>query len=187
MSALTGTLTRRLGSPGYYIIGLAALVLAVTPALGVANAEDQQLELRRARAASEVEDARAGLTFALQMPTWLPRGYSLEHIAWFVPDPWLGTTASSVDAWYSDSGSAFIHVWQTDIGDLGEFDPVRQGEPFETPSSEIWSASFEKPGIGSVLTSILSRRLSDGTTISIDSAISVDQLIKTVESLSSDG
>jgi hypothetical protein len=165
---------------------MAAVILAITPVLVQAGAEDPQVTKRRAEAAENVAAAREQVTFAFVMPTWLPPGYSLEHLAWFVPDVVTGHTASSIDAWYSAPGQPFIHVWQTDNPELGQDDPVGAGDPVAIKGDPSWSALQGVRGIDSAAATVLSTRMPDGTTLSVDSGIPMDVLIKVAESLSAD-
>jgi hypothetical protein len=172
--------------PSWPVVALSVAIIVMTPVLVQAGAEDPQVTERRAISAKNVPAAREELTFAFVMPAWLPPGYSLEHLAWFSPDEITGHTASSIDAWYSAPGQPYIHVWQSDNPELGQDDPVLVGDLLEIARDESWSAVQGARGLDTDAATILSARMSDGTTISVDSGVPIDLLIRVVESLVAD-
>lgn len=167
-------------------VGLVAmLALAFTPVLSVDAEVDDNLALRREMAAGLVDQARDELTFDLLIPEWLPPGYSLEHIAWFPPSEELGyPDESAVDTWYSAPGRPLLHVWQTDNSELGDDDPVLVGEPLRLADGIVWSTMEGIQGLDTVSATVLSARMRDGTTLSLDSGIAKADLMKVAESLS---
>ncbi len=162
----------------------AALIATMSQVSGLEDPAQEE-ELRRAQAITLLETARMEVDFALLTPGWLPDGYSLVHVAWFQPDDVIGTTASSVDTWYSDTGRPLIHIWQTNIPDLGEKDPLRIGSPLTLSGNETWSVVEGLRALDSVSATVLSARVSGGTTVSIDSGVPLEDLIMVAESLSS--
>jgi hypothetical protein len=97
-------------------------------------------------------------------PGWLPDGFVLVH-ADFIE---AGNRIESVDLAYDRAGS-YLHIWQTHISpdQLGESDPVPQGEPLEGTE---WNANpLPAAQVGRAGVVEYSARLADGRTVSVDS------------------
>jgi hypothetical protein len=169
-------------------IMIAAISIAAVAALPVVGAvgnpsEHEDIAARRVQSAALLEEGRSALTFQMLEPTWLPDGYSLEHIAWFAPGYGLDISESSMDTWYSAPGTPRIHVWQTDNPEIpAEADPVSFGEQIML-AGRPWSLAEDFRGEDLHAVTMLSTRLPDGTTLSVDGALPSDVLARFAEGL----
>jgi hypothetical protein len=114
--------------------------------------------------------ARTESPFELKYPGTVPTGLSLNNVMWSGADPveHPGSTDFSVDYWFVDADGARLHVWQTNLKDLGDWDPTQAlgGSP-EIIAGDTWI--YERLSVGKDYTSFqLSRRFPDGVTVTID-------------------
>lgn len=178
-------LTHRVVLLGTFIAIFVALNVAMTTAAAPEIDAAADLQERRTRSEALLPQAREAVTFEVRLPTWLPAGYTLEHIAWFSPDMELGHTASSVDLWYSAPGKPRIHIWQTDIPpeELSTKDPTRLGGLSRVVAGSSWNEARGLQGLDTNDLTVLSTRLPDSITLSIDGGLSSDDIVKVAEGM----
>lgn len=114
--------------------------------------------------------ARSESPFELKYPGTVPAGLTLHNVMWGGADQleYPGSTDFSVDYWFLDADGARLHVWQTNIKDLGIWDPTQStdGMP-ETIGGDTWVN--QRLTLGEGYTSFqLSRRFPDGVLVTID-------------------
>jgi hypothetical protein len=157
------------------------------PAAFGQDAEREDLgELQRALSAEWLPQAKAELTFDMWLPEWLPEGYELQYIAWFLPEEDVDITASTVDVWFAAPGLPFIHIWQTDMppAEFAAKDPVaRGGLPVAVEGEHEFLAEEGLAGFDSRSVVQLSARLPNGITLSIDSGLPKDDVVRIAHSL----
>lgn len=84
------------------------------------------------------------------------------------PREYPGSTDFYVDYWFVDGGGVRLHVWQTNLKDLGIWDPTRNADgTAEMIAGAAWIYQPVSLGEGST-TFQLSRRLPDGVLVTID-------------------
>lgn len=151
------------------ILGVASVALTLALTVQVRSASDS-VPVVDPTASELLEDAREALPFAIQQPVTVPDGYQLGRIMWIEPDPALGTTRSSIDTWFYNGTGDWVHIWQTDIppDELGDDDPTVIGAPTRIAGTE-WSLVENHLAYAGKSLSVISVRLQDGTTLSMDS------------------
>ncbi len=120
--------------------------------------------------------------FKIRQPT-LPPGFELLSVQYNPPVVTDGKLLFAVDFHYADAAGNQFHVWQTNIPNLAEYgkDPADESQGVAaTISGSTWRLVRINDARGHV--SALSRRLSDGVTISIDSTID-ERVIETIAAL----
>jgi hypothetical protein len=123
--------------------------------------------------------AREGMPGGLLEPAWLPDGFMLMHVGYF------GGLEQSTDLYYDD-GAHYLHMWQAhrDPADLGDSDSVALGEPIEIGGNLEWRANprvgaqVGRPGVVEYST-----RWADGRTISVDSDLEAELMMRVLESI----
>lgn len=120
------------------------------------------------------------------LPEWLPEGYELQYIAWFLPEEGVEITASTVDVWFAAPGLPFVHIWQTDMApaEFAAKDPVARGGNRVAEEGEHEFLAVEGlAGFDSQSVVQLSARLPGGITLSIDSGLPADDIVRIAHSL----
>lgn len=172
------------------IAALAAAILAtgifLPAAFGQEDELEEQGELQRVLAGEWLPEAKGQLTFDMWLPAWLPDGYELQYIAWFVPEEGVDIKASTVDVWFAAPGLPFVHIWQTDMPptEFASKDPVaRGGGQVAVDGEHDFIVEDGILGFDSRSVAQLSARLPGGITLSIDSGLPMDELVKIAHSL----
>ncbi|HJP72551.1 MAG TPA: hypothetical protein VJ975_12610, partial [Candidatus Limnocylindria bacterium] len=110
---------------------------------------------------------------------WLPDGFALVNADYIEQ----GGRIWSVDLFYQRADGRSVHVWQTHVSaeELGDQDPVAFGEPIPSTNwnaNALPAAQVGRPGVVE-----FSTRLDDGRTVSIDSDLGRDTILRVLESL----
>lgn len=181
--------SRRRASPRL-VASLAGAIVATGIFLPAAFGQEGEFEewgeVQRALAAEWLPQAKAELTFDMWLPEWLPEGYELQYIAWFLPEEGVDITASTVDVWFAAPGRPFVHIWQTDMppSEFPAKDPVaRGGELVVGVGEHEFLVEEGLVGFDSRSVVQLSARLPNGITLSIDSGLPRDDLVRIAHSL----
>ena len=117
-----------------------------------------------------LEQARAASPYDLKLPASLPEGYELENVIWGGADPkeFSDSTDFFVDIWYSNSHGDVIHVWQSNVVDLGPYDPTADADAVaEFVGDATWM--FTAPRADGTDRYQLARRFAGGIIVTIDS------------------
>jgi hypothetical protein len=123
--------------------------------------------------------ARDGMAGGLVEPAWLPDGFRLVHIGY------CGALEQSTDLYYDD-GEHYLHIWQAhrDPAELGNSDPVPLGEPMAIGGDVEWHANTRVAAqTGRIGVVEYSARWPDGRTISVDSDLDSDLMVRVLESI----
>lgn len=172
--------------------GAVAVVTAMLVSLGLLlpvalgdDSIDEDLAQRRGQAAALLVQAQGELTFDILMPAWLPDGYELEYIGWFLPEEPTELRASTVDLWFSTPGKPRIHLWQTDMpaSEIGAKDPVGRGERVRSEEQPDWFVESGLRTTDALSATAMSARLADGLTVSVDGGITTGDLTRVAHSL----
>lgn len=120
------------------------------------------------------QQAQAASPYRIRVPSVLPAGMTLDHVAWSGPVTLVGRAKPvfSVDLSYAASDDRALHVWETSASraDLGAKDPLSAVRPDGYRRSPVvigsrpWMAS-ESPGAG---IPILSAVLDEDIVVSVD-------------------
>ncbi|HET8776237.1 MAG TPA: hypothetical protein VFN76_01125 [Candidatus Limnocylindria bacterium] len=135
--------------------------------------------LREPITRENLEAARGGMAGGLLEAGWLPDGFALVNADYIEQ----GGSIWSVDLFYQHADGASVHIWQTLVSaaELGDKDPVALSEPI--PSTD-WNANPLPAGqVGRPGVVEFSTRLDDGRTVSIDSDLGRDIMLRILESL----
>lgn len=129
--------------------------------------------------AENIAHIRAEMPGGVLEPGWLPDGFRLVH-AEFIG---TGAHVGSVDLFY-ESDTNYVHVWQTLASpeDLAQNDPVAHGDPI---AGSEWNANALHPaqtGRADVVVEYSSRR-PDGRTVTADSDLPEDVMLRILESM----
>jgi hypothetical protein len=173
--------------------GSAALAIAfgvlLLPAMALANGVGgHELLPRPAEAQWEYHDAVQHAPFELQQPTSLPAGFELYRVSWLGPGNLEDATSTSVDTWFRHADGALVHIWQSNIPpeelQASNEDPMRTGEATSL-GGRHWQLVVDHPWFANTTRVILSTRLPDGTTLSLDGP-NLDALTSIAETIATE-
>ncbi|MGI8871955.1 MAG: DUF4245 family protein [Candidatus Limnocylindria bacterium] len=159
----------------------AAVLVGVTGAQLVA-ATPHARQVDRVSGDALLPAALAVAPFHVRQPTWLPAGMQLHAVNYNPPATDAGVETFAVDFHYVDDASRTLHVWQTNIPNLAEMgkDPTAQGSAL--PVGDLtWHRVFIDDARGPTL--VLSARYPDGVTISLDTTLGEDALVRVAAAL----
>lgn len=167
------------------VLLLSCLVLAiavVTVASASARASRAELAIN-VDADALLAQARGAVTFDIAEPKFIPDGFRLINVIWSEPSVTTGATHSSVDLWYQDDIGQVVHLWQTDIppAELGTKDPTLKGSTTAIDQRD-WT-TLEQVGFFAARLTVLSSRMPDGTTVSLDGPAALSELAQVAASL----
>jgi hypothetical protein len=172
---MTGSTVRTTPSRAVFILLLAVLAVAAIAVLASVASPARQPPQQPGAGGPDVEaldlleEARSAVTFEVRYPEELPEGLTLTNVTWQGADPLEDPDSrfSGLDYWLNVDGGGRLHVWQTNLPDLGDADPTRsEGGVAETIGDRVWVLRVTE--LGSQVREELSRRFDDGVLVSID-------------------
>jgi len=162
----------------------AALIASLIWSLAAAGAAETSPVKLPPPLGPTLAETRDKAPFDLWEPTWLPAGYSLLHVNYIEPGFDPGQDAFSADIWYVDPMGNRLHIWQTNNQDLRHKDPAAPGrDDVLLIEGKSWNWVEDHPGAAEAPISILSARLSDTVTVSVDAPLDQATLERVVSSL----
>lgn len=148
---------------------VAGLVAGAALVVVIATTRGGQPQGPKFETASLLAQARAEAPFQLRYPATIPPGFTPNNVIWGGADPieYPGSTDFFVDFWLVDAKGMRLHVWQTNLEDLGAEDPIRSPDGIsETIAGAEWI--YQRISLGGYPLFQLSRRFPDGILVTID-------------------